>query len=179
MDYAALFQTLYPGFFDQKNIRAMDPEDVCEELVLDLRAPAPALSPLSCPENIRFAVYTGDMEALRALVARVDESWPPFFEDDSRVFCALDGEKPVSFCLLEGMGEGQGLRVGGPGCVGTDPDHRGRGIGLAMVQRATDILRREGYDLSWIHYTHIGPWYQKLGYVPVVRWNREGILPQP
>ena len=38
------------------------------------------------------------------------------------------------------------------------------------------ILKDEGYDLSWIHYTAVGHWYAKLGYETVVRWNCKGIV---
>ena len=47
---------------------------------------------------------------------------------------------------------------------------------LEMVRRATKILQKDGFDLSWIHYTHLALWYSRLGYEPVLWWNREGIL---
>ena len=94
-----------------------------------------------------------------------------------RIFCAFDGDRTAAFCFLSDMGRYQGLRIGGPGCVGTVPEDRRQGIGLEMVRRATEILRRDGFDLSWIHYTHVGPWYMKLGYRPVLRWNSGGLLP--
>ena len=96
--------------------------------------------------------------------------------------CALDGGRVVSFCLV---GEfltvergGRTIRIGGPGCVGTVPDHRRRGIGLKLVENATLLLKQEGFDYSWIHYTGVAPWYRKLGYRPVLRWNRSGFLPE-
>ena len=66
--------------------------------------------------------------------------------------------------------------VGAPGCVGTVPACRRKGIGLKMVQNVTAILKRESYDLSCIHYTGVAPWYGKLGYETVLRWNRNGFL---
>ena len=91
---------------------------------------------------------------------------------------AFDGEKIASFCVLEDIGVIDGMRIGAPGCVGTVPEYRRRGIGLEMVRRATETLRREGYDISWIHFTHLAGWYSKLGYSTVLRWNRGGFLPE-
>lgn len=39
-----------------------------------------------------------------------------------------------------------------------------------------DYLKRDGFDLSWIHYTHLEKWYMKLGYEPVLHWNCKGFL---
>lgn len=61
------------------------------------------------------------------------------------------------------------------GCVGTLPEYRDRGIGLTMVKHVTGILREEGYDYSYIHYTYLAPWYEKLGYKTVIKWGRNGI----
>ncbi len=68
------------------------------------------------------------------------------------------------------------MKVGGPGCVGTIPEYRDKGIGLTMVKHVTRILKEEGYDYSYIHYTSEASWYEKLGYKTSIRWNRKGIL---
>ena len=47
---------------------------------------------------------------------------------------------------------------------------------LRMVQLATACLQESGYDLSWIHYTHVGHWYARLGYRTVIRWNAHGVV---
>ena len=89
---------------------------------------------------------------------------------------AFDGEMIVAFCSLTDMGRFHGLHIGGPGCVGTIPEFCGQGIGLEMVRLATETLRQDVFDLSWIHYTHLAHWYMKLGYQPVLQWNSNGIL---
>ena len=178
MNYEELFNALHPGFFRQEHIRSLPENAVFTELAMDLRESVPHMPPAACPPGITFGEYAGDFSAVQNAVRQVEEGWLPYFKPGGRVFCALDGEKIASFCLLDEMGEFRGLRIGGPGCVGTVPEYRRRGIGLAMVQRATEILRREGFDLSWIHYTHLAPWYAKLGYRPVLRWNSRGFLPE-
>lgn len=97
-----------------------------------------------------------------------------------KVYCAfLDGEI-ASFCIVEDLGlqecNGRTWKIGGPGCVGTVPRFRRRGIGIAMVRNVTRILREQGYDLSYIHYTGVAHWYAKLGYVTVLRWNCGGVI---
>ena len=140
-------------------------------------------------EKIFSALFPGffEREEIRAL-------------PDSSVFAelVLDLKKPLpwtaplpfhegmSFGLYEGpaeilqeavhMGAAEGLHIGGPGCVGTLPAWRKKGIGLEMVRRATEIFAREGYDVSWIHWTHLEQWYQKLGYKTALRWNKDGFL---
>ena len=69
---------------------------------------------------------------------------------------------------------GTKLKIGGPGCVGTVPEFRDRGLGLTMVKNATQILKEEGFDYSYIHYTHVAKWYATLGYKTIMRWNKSG-----
>ena len=45
-----------------------------------------------------------------------------------------------------------------------------------MVRRATARLKEKGFDLSWIHYTHLAAWYERLGYEAVLRWDRDGLV---
>ena len=111
---------------------------------------------------------------------QVDVDWIEFFGEGDRVFCGyLDG-KVVSFCLIDNMGShnvnGQVLKIGGPGCVGTLPEYRDNGIGLMMVKMVTQILKEEGYDYSYIHYTSVAKWYEKLGYETILKWTKKGIL---
>lgn len=176
IDCRALFHQLHPGFFAQETIRRLPPDQVYAEMILDLRGPAPWGLDLDCPQGIRFGLYEGDLPSLHAAVRLVEEDWVQYFQADSRAFCAWDGDSIAGFCLLDAMGTYQGLRVGGPGCVGTVPAFRRRGIGLAMVARATERLQREGFALSYIHYTHLDAWYARLGYQTVLRWNSGGVL---
>ena len=176
MDYAEMFHTLHPGFFEMEGIRSLPKEYVFDEQILELSAFSPEEVQLECPAHITFGVYEGNFAALQAAIRQVDEDWVQYFHPGDRVFCAFDGDRVVSFCLLGEFGRYQGLRIGGPGCVGTIPEYRRQGIGLKMVQQATAMLKQEGFDLSYIHYTHVGHWYARLGYRTVVRWNSRGIM---
>ena len=176
MDYTDIFHSLFPGFFEREYIRTIPSEDVFEEQILKLSDFTPEAS-LVCPENITFGIYEGDVSRLHAAIREVEEDWVRYFGAQDPVYCAFDGEKVVSFCILDEMGICQGLRIAGPGCVGTVPAYRKKGIGLKMVQNATAILKDRGYDISYIHYTQVGHWYARLGYRTVLRWSGRGILP--
>ena len=176
MDYRDYFNHIFPGFFERAYIRNLPEENIAEELIIDLHDFCADDCPLSCPEHITFGMYHGEIEPLHAAVREVDESWVEYFNAGDHVYCAFDGDKVVSFCLVDSFGEYKSLKVGGPGCVGTIPAYRRQGIGLKMVQNATVILQNEGYDISHIHYTGVGPWYAHMGYKPVLKWNCKGFV---
>ena len=177
MNYAEIFLSMNPGFFEKESIRNTPPEWRSTELVMDLRKELPPGPPFLCPEGITFGEYHGELAPLHEAVGQVDENWVMFFNEGDRFYCAFDGDRIIAFCCLSEMGQYKGMRIGAPGCVGTIPSYRRRGIGLEMVRRATEQLKKEGYALSWIHYTHPVSWYSRLGYEPVLRWNCNGFLP--
>ena len=176
MRYDELFHSMHPGFFEEDSIRALPKEDVFSEQLLDLKDFSVEAVIVDCPENITFGFAQNAHDRLIEAVAQVDEDWVQYFDEDSLVFCAFDGERIVSFCMLDDMGWHEGLHISGPGCVGTIPAYRGQGIALRMVQLATDYLKQQGFHTSYIHYTHIDHWYAKLGYETIVKWNRDGIV---
>ena len=178
-DVKRLFDQMYPRFFETAYIRALDEKLCYEEMIL--RLPEFSLvQEVPAPEEITFGFFSGDLKALHESVRAVDAGWPQYFKKPEEIFCAFDGKRVVSFCLLDDMGEHtigeRRVKVAGPGCVGTIPAYRKRGIGLRMVQLATQILKERGCDISYIHYTGVAPWYAKLGYETILRWNRNGIL---
>lgn len=178
MDYTELFHSLHPGFFDRESIRALPLNDVSAEQVLYLDRFVPEKTCFPFPGGIRFDIYDGDTQKLVQAVGQVEEGWKQYYEEPGEhpVFCAFDGDKVASFCTLHDMGLHLGLHVGGPGCVGTVPGYRRRGIGLEMVRRATEYFQKNGFDLAYIHYTHVDKWYEKLGYETVLKWNSGGIV---
>jgi GNAT superfamily N-acetyltransferase len=56
--------------------------------------------------------------------------------------------------------------MGGLGAVGVAPEARERGIGTAMVARASEILRERGVGQSHVGWTWLLDFYGRLGYRP-------------
>lgn len=124
--------------------------------------------------GVRYGFYTGPVERIQAVVEQVDSTWVQYFREGVHIFCAYLEEEPVSFCIVEPNDNCPlalpGVRVGSIGCVGTLPQHRGRQIGLRMVDLATVHLKKEGYHKGHIGYTGIDHWYAKLGYRTYARF---------
>ena len=175
-DPVHVFNAVRPGFLESEHIRSLPPEYIYEEQLMDLREFDPNALDIPCPDHITFGMYTGDWDKLLEAVGQVEDGWLSCYKPGDIVYCAMDGEKIASFCALDDFGTYEGLRVGGPGCVGTVPEYRRQGIGLKMVQNVTQILKEKGYALGYIHYTGVGHWYAKLGYQTLVRWNSGGII---
>lgn len=178
--YKGLMDAVHPGFFAQPWLNAMPEQAVYEEMAMDLAEYDPARVSLPVPQGVTFGFYTGSREPLLRAVAQVDTDWVRLFGEKSQAFCAFSQGEIASFCLVEDMGvhvlSGQTLHVGVPGCVGTVPSFRRQGIGLRMVAEATALLKTRGYDISYIHYTGVAPWYARLGYRTFMRWNKNGPL---
>ena len=179
-DYVELFNKMHPGFFESEAIRRIPSEEIYDEMTLDLSKFDEGRYEKAFGENISFGYYTGKRDDLLAAIEKVVPSWIPIFDGRNRVYCGFSDGEIASFCLIEDMGShsigNRLIKVGGPGCVGTVPEFRRLGIGLCMVRDVTGILKQEGYDISYIHYTGVPNWYEKLGYQTVLRWNRDGIL---
>lgn len=179
-DYEALFLEMHPGFFEKEYIRSMNEEWICEEMILRLDEFDPDAYQKAFDSGVSFGFFRGGLNELHASVRQVVPAWLHLFDEKSRVYCGFVNGKIASFCMIENMGEhlldGRMIRIGGPGCVGTVPEYRNRGIGLMMVKDATRILKDEGYDISYIHYTGVAPWYHKLGYRTILKWNKHGFL---
>lgn len=129
------------------------------------------------PEGVEFRYASAaDREELMAAVAEVDEDWCMYFSGMSdEIFLAVCGGRIVGFCFAEKdmdvFGAVGGRRTGGVGCVGVVPSARSRGVGLAMVDAATEELKRVGCEASYIAYTHLEGWYAKLGYRTIMRFT--------
>lgn len=179
-DYINLFNMMHPGFFEQEHIKNISDTAVAEEMMLPLNEFNPMLYDRKPDGNVSFGYFSGDYDKLKHDVYRVADDWVDYFKEDEKIYCAfIDGEV-VSFCIVDDMGEytlnGKKIKIGGPGCVGTLPEYRNRGIGLNMIKNVTEIFRDEGFDYSYIHYTGVSRWYAKLGYKTVLKWNGKGIL---
>ncbi|HEV2474579.1 MAG TPA: GNAT family N-acetyltransferase, partial [Chthonomonadales bacterium] len=65
------------------------------------------------------------------------------------------------FCLWQHL---LGAGIGGIGPLGVAESMRGKGIGLALAARATELLQQRGLALSFVGYTWLVDWYGRLGY---------------
>lgn len=183
-DYGELFNHMHPGFWSREDIVGLTEDKSFDEMILYLRGfdrPQISFGGKSIDaQDITFGYFEGDFDNFLLKVKSVEESWIQYYKPTDRIFCGFVNGEVVSFCMVEDMGEheyfGHKLKIGGPGCVGTIPEYRRLGIGLEMIRRVTLILKKEGYDISYIHYTGVSDWYAKLGYRTVLSWNKEGIV---
>lgn len=175
-----LLDSMYPNFFEREHIRTIPDEWICDEMVLALDQFEPHKYDKKLDDNVSFGYYEGDLDELKKAVERVVPYWTQFYNEKRRIYCGCIDGKVASFCLIEDMGvhniNGRNLKIGGPGCVGTLPEYRNMGIGLTMVGQVTQILKEEGFDYSYIHFTGVAPWYEKLGYETSVKWTKNGVI---
>ena len=183
-DGILLLKGIHPDFFNGKDIRNLSEECVFEEMIMPLDEFEVGAYDKKLDGDVTFGYYNGDADELFEAVEKVIPAWVEIYKEDYgkdvKAYCGHIGGKVASFCIVEDMGVhdigGQKIKVGGPGCVGTLPEYRDRGIGLTMVDQVTQIFKDKGYDYSYIHYTGVGPWYGKLGYKTLFRWNKYGVL---
>ncbi len=175
-----LFHNIHPNFFEREYIRNLEEDEIFDEMMLRLDEFDADKYEKAFDTSVTFGFFEGDRGELLKAVEQVNAGWLEYFGEEDRVLCGYFNGKVVSFCLVENMGtytiNGETMKVGGPGCVGTLPEYRDKGIGLMMVKKATQLLRDEGYDYSYIHFTGVANWYAKLGYETVLKWTKNGIL---
>ncbi|SCX94353.1 Acetyltransferase (GNAT) domain-containing protein [Lachnospiraceae bacterium XBB2008] len=176
--YEALFMEMHPGYFERDYVRAVPDDEPASEMMLALIDFDEGAYTKNLDEEVTFGYYEGGLDDLLKAVAKVVPHWTQFFGEDTRVYCGFVNGEIASFCQIEDFGEHQigdvKWKIGGPGCVGTLPEYRNRGIGLSMVRNVTKILKEESYDHSYIHYTYETAWYSKLGYKTFLQWNGKG-----
>ena len=71
-DYEALFQEMHPGFFEREQIRSMEEEWACEEMVLPLAEFDPHAYGKTFDASVSFGLLRGRMEELHESQRRVD-----------------------------------------------------------------------------------------------------------
>jgi ribosomal protein S18 acetylase RimI-like enzyme len=158
-----------------------EPTGGVADLLADLarfRAPAWVLS--RAGGGVRFELAAeGDASEVVALQERHFPDWKTAYERQltfpGTVLVARAGGRIAGTCTVEGPAEYGFLwpalvpgAVGAFGCVGVDPAARRRGIGLAMVARACELLSARGAEVCYCAYTHLEDWYGQLGFT---RWR--------
>ena len=174
-----LFDDMHPNFFEKDYIKAIPEKIVCDEMILVLKD-FDETRYTKETDGVVFGEYHGDTQTLLEAVRKVSMDWVQYFEKGGRIYCGTINGEIACFCFVSDMGRhmvgSKELHIGGPGCVGTVPAYRNRGIGLTMVKNVTRILKDEGFDMSYIHYTGVAAWYEKLGYRTILKWNCKGII---
>lgn len=179
-EYILLLDSIYPNFFEREIVRGLPDELFFNEMILPLNEFDINKYNKKLDDGISFGFYDGDLDELKKNVENVVKYWSQSFNGKHRIYCGYVNGKVASFCLVENKGKyninGHELKIGGPGCVGTLPEYRNKGIGLTMVKKVTQILKEESYDYSYIHFTGVAPWYEKLGYKISIKWSKNGVI---
>jgi GNAT superfamily N-acetyltransferase len=150
------------------------------DLVADLSEYRPPASTdeLAGRAGVRIArARKADASAVLAFEAAQFPSWLPWFEvEPERALLARDQAGQVAGTLLfDGPGAATvyepmlGPRAGTIGCVGVAPPLHGRGIGTALVARASELLRDAGTGNCHISWAARESFYVNVGYRP---WQR-------
>ncbi len=178
--YVKLFDELRPNFFAREDVQERPEWAISWEELLRLKGFDPYKYIDKLPENITFEMYHGDLKPIHEAVCEVSPDWVQYFNEDSHIFCAKDNGKIISFALLENAGEhevdGMKWKVGCPGCLGTIPEYRGRGIGGAMHLLLMKSFRDEFYDVCYLHNNARAKWYESFGCKKILQWNKNGII---
>lgn len=140
----------------------------CDEMLLHLKDFCREKYKLHGSDIAQYGWYEGSIEELHAAVASVDESWVQYFTDPKKIYAARVGDQIASFCIVDKdcnnyLTDAYG-RIGMPGCVGTVPAYRNKGIALEMIANVTEYLKEQELDVSFIYFTGVADWYKKIGY---------------
>lgn len=177
-----VFRETRPDFFTLPGIKVLPPDKIFDEMFLDLHAFRAEDHVIPLPEGVSFGFYEGPKDKLLEAVGQVGKHWVEIYRKTDRAYCAYWKGEVASFCTFVDCGAhtylGKDARFVAPGCVGTVPAFRRNGIGLAMMRNVTAIAAEEGFDYSYIHYTGVAHWYARLGYTIVLRWTKDGLLPE-
>ncbi len=133
--------------------------------------------------SIKRAASTDTASAL-AFEAAAFPSWVRWFRAAERdILIARDRSGTIAgTLLLHGPGADTvfapllGPAAGTIGCVGVAPWGQGRGIGTALVARASEILRDAGTRTCHIGWTTRESFYRRAGYQP---WRRYAMFSSP
>lgn len=173
-----LFNCMYPDFFEKERIKDLPKDMFFTEMILSLEEYHETAYSRELDDSISFGYYSGNLDELKEIVRKIAPHWSDKFNGENRIYCGYVNGKVVSFCIIENLGtyhvDGQQLRIGGPGCVGTQIEYRNQGIALTMINHVTQILKEEGYHFSYIHFTVVSTWYEKIGYSIFLKWNKDG-----
>lgn len=115
-----------------------------------------------------YGWFEGDLSEIQNAVASVDEGWVQYFTNPKHIFTARVNGEIASFCLVDTncqnyLTDAFG-KVGMPGCVGSVPKFRNKGIAIEMIAKVTEYLKEQDMDISFIFFTGVAKWYEQVGY---------------
>jgi ribosomal protein S18 acetylase RimI-like enzyme len=165
------------GFFAA---RGWDARHDTLDLVADLRAYRAPAGAYDGATRARVTIRPGtesDADAVLAFETAVFPHWARWFQAGGQnMLVACDSDAGIAGTLLFSgpgadivFGPMLGPNAGTIGCVGVAPHRKGRGIGTAMVARASEILRDSGTRTCHISWTARESFYTRAGYQP---WRR-------
>ena len=153
------------GFFAKQGFVSVGK---CDEMILKLVDFQLVKLALHGSDIAEYGWFDGDLEDIRSAVSLVDENWTQYFINPENIYVAKVNGEIASFCLVDINCQNyltdKYRKVGMPGCVGTVPKFRNKGIALEMVARVTEYLKDQGMDVSFIFFTGVAKWYEKIGY---------------
>lgn len=129
-----------------------------------------------CPDGTSFGyIEKEEHGSLLRAVEEVDADWVQYFTYGSPIFAAKLNGRIAAFCMIDENADTvisrDGSNVVSIGCVGTVPEMRKKGIGLAMVAEAAHIAKNNGCTDAFIHYTYLDKWYGRLGFKTFLRYR--------
>lgn len=153
------------GFFEKQGFVSAGG---CDEMLLKLEDFQFDRLALHGSDVAEYGWFNGDIKEIREAVSAVDEDWTQYFTESGNIYVAKVNGEIAAFCLVDincknYLTDKYG-KVGMPGCVGTVPRFRNKGIALEMVARVTEYLKNKGMDISFIFFTGVAKWYEKIGY---------------
>ena len=153
------------GFFEKQGFTSVGR---CDEMILSLEDFQLDKLSLHGSDIAEYGWFDGNMEEIKSAVSLVEESWTQYFINPGNIYVAKVNGEIASFCIVDINCQNyltdKYLKVGMPGCVGTVPKYRNQGIALEMVARATEYLKIQGMNVSFIYFTGVAEWYEKIGY---------------
>ncbi len=168
-------------------------DETAYDLSRDLRdyATPPGVMERAFTQGITFRLpIAADAQAIMQFEEREFPGWSPYFRETlalghySKMLVGWDAQSQVVSSLLfysarvdpvdtDAVWQSlSGEAMGGIGAVGVDASLHGRGIGLAMVARASEILQERGVHNCRIDWTDLLGFYGKLGYTV---WREYGM----
>lgn len=154
------------------------------DMVTDLgsyRPPDLARERQAQPQISLARAARADTDAVLAFETATFPSWIHWFQTaGEQILVARDDHGNIAGTLLfDGPGADTvfapllGHAAGTIGCVGVAPRLHGRGIGTALVVRASQLLSQAGTRACHIGWTTRAPFYGRCGYEP---WRRYAML---